>query len=126
MNAIQTGPVHGWPLKFFGNNTTIPDIPFNSPEWKYKARLELNDLLLSDSFLSLGIRHVEAYDYLSGRWTGRIENSTIADLALGWRLPKQDLTLKFSWSNITDQDKTELLGTPAIPSFATFEIYKKF
>lgn len=113
-------------LKSFENTTTIPDIPFNSPEWKYKAQLELSDLLVKHSFATLGVRSVDAYDYLSGRWAGRIESTTVADLALGINFPDDQWSAKLSWSNATDQDKTELLGTPAVPSFLTFELYKKF
>ena len=113
-------------LKSFDNNTTIPDIPFNSPEFKYKAQIDLNDLWVRNGFANLGVRSVDAYDYLSGRWVGRIQATTVADLALGINFPEQELAFKLSWSNVTDQDKTELLGTPAIPSFITFEVYKRF
>lgn len=113
-------------LDEFENNTAIPDIPFNAPEWKYKAQLDISDVWFQNSFVNLGIRRVDAYDYLSGRWNGRINNSTIADLAIGYTIPAQNFSMKLSWSNLSDQDETELLGTPAVPSFLTFELFKKF
>ena len=113
-------------LDSFSNNTTIPDIPFNTPEWKYKGDLLLKDYFAKGTFLNLGARNVAAYDYLSGRWNGRIQSSTIVDMAVGYQVPKADWLLKLSVSNLFDQDDTELLGTPAIPRFVTFEIYKKF
>lgn len=113
-------------LDSFDNNTNIPDIAFNTPEWKYKAQLKLDDLFYPNTFANFHVRSVDAYDYLSGRWNGRIQSTTIADMALGVKFPEKDMMLKLSWSNITDQDKTELLGTPAVPSFVTFEIFKKF
>ncbi|CAM2010534.1 TonB-dependent receptor plug domain-containing protein [Acanthopleuribacter pedis] len=113
-------------LDSFENTTTIPDIPFNTPEWKYKASLNIKDLFAPNSFLTLTGRRVNAYDYLSGNWSGRIDTFSEFNLAAGYTVPKVDTLLKLSWSNVTDEDKTQLLGTPAQPSFLTFEIYQKF
>lgn len=113
-------------LASFENTTTIPDIPFNTPEWKYKASLTVADVFAPNSFLTLTGRRVNGYDYLSGNWSGSIENFSEFNLAAGYRVPKIDTLLKLSWSNVTDQDKTQLLGTPAQPSFLTLEIYQKF
>lgn len=113
-------------LASFENTTTIPDIPFNTPEWKYKASLNIADVFAPNSFLTLTGRRVNGYDYLSGNWSGSIENFSEFNLAAGYRIPKVDTLLKLSWSNVTDQDKTQLLGTPAQPSFLTLEIYQKF
>ena len=113
-------------LESFENDSSIADIPFNTPEFKFKADLTVKNIFTDNTFLSLGGRHVDAYDYLSGNWNGRLEANTIFDMALGYTIPDKDLILKLSASNVTDSDKTELLGTPAIPSFISFEVFKKF
>lgn len=113
-------------LKTFDNDTTIPDIPFNTPEWKVKADLTLKNFAVENNFVTIGGRFVDEYDYLSGNWNGTIQANTVFDMAVGYIVPDKDLIFKFSWSNMTDSDKTELLGTPAIPTFVSFEIYKKF
>ena len=90
------------------------------------ASLNVKDLPWRDSFFNISGRSTDGYDYLSGNWSGRLEDSFVTDLAVGYRLAQTDTLLKLSWSNVFDQDKTELLGTPAVPSFVTFEIYQKF
>lgn len=117
----------GWSdLDTFDNNTTIPDIPFNTPEWKYKAELDWRDAFTEGLFFNIGARSVDSYDYLSGRWTGTINQSTFVDFATGYFLPRSETLLKISVSNVFEEDESELLGTPALPRFITFEIMHKF
>lgn len=113
-------------LDSFDNDSTIADIPFNTPEWKFKADLTLKDLGWDGFFLTLGGRHVDEYEYLSGNWNGIVEANTIFDMAAGYSIPDQNLVFKVSASNVTDSDKTELLGASAIPRFITAEVYKRF
>ena len=113
-------------LESFENNTAIPDIPFNTPELKYKAQVNFRDIFAENTFLTFSGRRVNGYDYLSGRWAGAIDSSFYLDIAAGYRIPDQDLMLKASFSNATSSDNTELLGAPATPQFFTFEVIKKF
>jgi len=112
-------------LNSFNNNTVIPDIPFNTPEWKYKASLNWDKFVVDKAFFNMSGRLTDSYEYLSGRWSGEIDADPIFDLAFGYNLMENSY-LKLSWSNVTDQDKSELLGTPALPSYVTFEFFKKF
>jgi iron complex outermembrane receptor protein len=113
-------------LSSFDNNTTIPDIPFNTPEWKYKATLDWRDVIAKGLYVNVGARSVDSYDYLSGNWNGTVEAATVVDFATGYFLERTDTLFKLSISNLFDQDDTELLGTPAVPRFATFEVIHKF
>ncbi len=113
-------------LKTFDNTTAIPDIPFNTPEMKYKASFTLKDLPWENTFFTAGGRKNNTYDYLSGRWSGTLRDTFYLDMAAGYVIPEQELSFKLSWTNANRSDKTELLGAPASPSFVTFEVSKKF
>ena len=103
-------------LKSFQNNTPIPDLPFNTPEWKIKGTLSLKDIWLENTLLNLGLRHVDEYEYHSGRWNGVIENSTYVDLTAGYRWVDKDTLFKINVNNLLDEDETELIGVPAMPA----------
>jgi len=113
-------------LKTFENTTSIPDIPFNTPEMKYKAQFTWTDIPWENTFFTAGGRKNNTYDYLSGRWAGTLKDTFFMDVAAGYTIPSQQMTFKLSWTNALHSEKTELLGAPASPSFVTFEISKKF
>jgi iron complex outermembrane receptor protein len=99
---------------------------FNTPEKKIKGSMVFNNLLVEDSFLSFAGRHVGSYPYLSGRWAGTIGDYTIVDMAMGYNMKDHEMRFKLGVANLFDQNKTELIGLPALPRFITFEIQKKF
>lgn len=113
-------------LKSFDNSTPIPDLPFNTPEWKIKGTLSLKDIWMENTLLNLGLRHVDGYEYHSGRWNGDIENSTYLDLTLGYRWTDKDTLFKLNVNNLLDEDSTELIGVPTMPRLISFEISKRF
>jgi len=113
-------------LDSFENDTAIPDLPYNTPEDKYKGTFTLSNMIVDNTFFSMSGRHTEEYPYISGRWVGDIGPSTIFDFSAGYRWDPQDMLFKLSVANIFDEDETELLGVPVVPRFITFEIQKRF
>ena len=69
---------------------------------------------------------MDAYDYLSGRWVGEIGPYTIFDFSTGYDWKEKGLLFKVATSNLTDENKTELIGVPVLPTFVTFQISKKW
>jgi iron complex outermembrane receptor protein len=113
-------------LKSFTNDTAIADLPYNTPEDKRKFSITYTNYLREGTFSGLSMRHVDEYPYLSGRWVGDIGPYNIFDFATGFDWADKDMLFKLSVSNLTDENKTELIGLPVIPRFITFEIQKKW
>lgn len=112
-------------LDSFTNDTAIPDLPFNSPEDKLKGSISYTGL--ENAFFGINYRSVlDDYAYVSGRWAGTIQSTSIADFAAGYTIPDAETTIRVSIQNLFDEDNTELLGVPAVPRFFTVDVTKKW
>jgi len=120
-------------LDDFTNDTAIPDLPYNTPENKIKLGLTWKNLIMEDTFLNFGMRNVDEFNYISGRWVstdtsplGAVNSQTMVDMATGYNWKAQQVTFKLSVSNLLDEDSVSLPGLPPARRLTSLEVMKKF
>lgn len=107
-------------LQSFTKKTGEPDLLLNVPEDKLKGVLTLSNLGIKGWFASLSVRRTSAYAFESGYWSakkffpadGKVPARTVADLTLGYDLPKLGASFKVAVNNLTDDQNVDVLGAP--------------
>jgi iron complex outermembrane receptor protein len=117
------------------------ELSFNTPENKYSLGLVLKDVLTKGTQASLSMRHVDEYDFVSGRHRataagrgtgafqfvdrGPLGGFNSVDLNLSWRLDN-GVQLNLSVANLLNEPMREMVGSPSIRRLAIAEIKYSF
>jgi outer membrane receptor protein involved in Fe transport len=103
---IINGNVSWYGTTDFYNELTKKNDPINAPKWKWNAGLKYN-ASLGDIILNL--RHVDAFQWSDGIWSGVIGPYTILDFFYTYHI-SENLKFNLSALNLNNDIHKELVG----------------
>lgn len=117
------------------------ELSFNTPELKYNFGISFDNIFIKGFYASFSMRHVSAYDFISGshRATeegkgtgpgpfqdrGALGGFNTFDLFLGYNV-SSGIGISFSLTNILDTPLREFVGSPTIQRMAVAEVRYTF
>lgn len=113
---------------FENTNALQQDLLLNAPAFKLRGSVQGEDLGLRNSFFRVDGRYFTAYEFASGYWNsktllgGKVPSRVVLDATLGYKLPKQGLTISGTVSNILDDHSPDVLGAPIPERFAWLQV----
>lgn len=124
-------------------NGNVEEVAFNAPKRKYNAGVTYENLFGRGSYVSLGFRHVDEYDFVSGshratkagkgkvppddpfRDRGPLGGFNSLDLYFGYALAN-GVAFNVSITNILNEPLREFVGSPEIRRLAVGEVRYSF
>jgi iron complex outermembrane receptor protein len=120
-------------LVSFENDSALQqDLMLNAPRFKVRGSVQGDGLGLANSFWRLDGRFHAAYDFASGFWNserqlgGKVPSRAVVDLTLGYKLPKQGVTISGTVANLLDDRTPDVLGAPIPRRFAWLQVAYDF
>jgi iron complex outermembrane receptor protein len=105
-------------VSFENTNPLEKNLTLNAPAFKLRGSLTTNDLGIKSSFLRVDARYHTAYAFESGFWSsstllgGKVPGRTVVDATIGYKLPKQHITVTGTVANMLDNRTPDVLGAP--------------
>jgi len=122
-------------------NGNVEEVAFNAPKRKYNAGVTYENLVGRGSYVSLGFRHVDEYDFVSGshratkagkgtgndpfKDRGPLGGFNSLDLYFGYAFAN-GLAFNVSITNILNEPLREFVGSPEIRRLAVGEVRYAF
>lgn len=122
-------------------NGNVEEVAFNAPKRKYNAGITYENLVGRGSYVSLGFRHVDEYDFVSGshratkagkgtgndpfKDRGPLGGFNSLDLFFGYAFAN-GIALNVSITNIANEPLREFVGSPEIRRLAVGEVRYSF
>jgi iron complex outermembrane receptor protein len=96
------------------------EVALNAPRWKGSLGLQYR----GKGGLSAGVRgrYVDAFPVASGVYVGDVENYTVFDLNVGYKIPGTSLSAQLDISNLLDDEYQSFPGTPVIGRFSLLRL----
>jgi outer membrane receptor for ferrienterochelin and colicins len=119
-------------VSFSNNNALTSDLLLNAPMYKLRGSVQTDDLGIVNSFLRLDGRYHSRYEFASGRWNsmtllgGKVPARTCFDMTIGYRLPKQGITVSGTIANMFDNRDPDVLGAPDPRRYAWLQVAYDF
>ncbi|HEX5061947.1 MAG TPA: TonB-dependent receptor [Kofleriaceae bacterium] len=113
---------------FENTNPLQTDLLLNAPAFKLRGSVQGDDLGLKNSFWRVDSRWHTAYEFASGYWNsmtllgGKVPARMVLDLSLGYKLPKQGITISGTVANLLDNNDPDVLGAPIPRRFAWLQV----
>ena len=108
---------------FSSGDSAQRELLLNVPTVKLKGAMTLNGLVLPDSFVRVGGRWHNAYDFESGYWSsarfGEVPAGFLADLGAGYTFTSTGLSVSATVSNLFNNHDPDVLGVP-VPARLAF------
>jgi len=105
-------------VKFDNDNALQKDLLLNAATFKLRGSAQAEDLPIKNTFARLDGRYRNRYAFESGYWNSetllgrKISARVVVDVTLGYKLPKQGLTISGTVSNLFDDPVPDVLGAP--------------
>jgi outer membrane receptor for ferrienterochelin and colicins len=119
-------------LKFHSNDPSQPSLLLNVPDFKFKASVTLQNLLVKNSFLRLFGRYQTAFEFRSGRWNsalfyegGKVPARFVADIGAGYTF-SNGLALSANVFNVLGDKGVDVLGAPQGGVMASVQLAYKY
>ncbi|RMI27540.1 MAG: hypothetical protein D6681_00435, partial [Calditrichaeota bacterium] len=119
----------------------VDELSFNAPRNKYNLGISVDNVIRPGTFASLSMRHVDAYDFISGshratkagkgtgehpfKDRGPLGGFESFDLFFGYN-PGRGVGFTVSITNIFDKPLREFVASPAIRRLAVAEVRLTF
>jgi iron complex outermembrane receptor protein len=103
---------------FTNGNPLQKDLLLNAPTFKLRGSVAGEDLGVKHSFWRVDGRYHTAYAFASGYWNsmtllgGKVPNRAVVDVSVGYKLPKQNVTIMGTVANLLDDKNPDVLGAP--------------
>ncbi|HEY5950221.1 MAG TPA: TonB-dependent receptor [Kofleriaceae bacterium] len=103
---------------FENTNPLQKDLVLNAPSYKLRGSVQGEDLGLKNSYWRVDGRYHTAYEFASGYWNsmtllgGKVPARTVIDVSVGYKLPKQAITISGTVANLLDNNDPDVLGAP--------------
>src|SRR5262249_49728554 len=105
-------------VNFENSNSLQTNLNLNAPTFKVRGSVEADGVGLKDSFLRVDGRYHTPYPFASGYWNSQmllghnVPSRVVLDATLGYKLPKQHITITGTVANLLDNQTPDLLGAP--------------
>jgi outer membrane receptor for ferrienterochelin and colicins len=119
-------------VSFENNNALQKDLLLNVPTVKFRGSAQVDDLPIANAFGRLDGRYRNRFGFESGYWSGetllgrKMSARVVVDLTLGYKLPKQNLTISGTVANLFDDPVPDVLGAPEPGRFAWLQVVYDF
>jgi iron complex outermembrane receptor protein len=105
-------------VSFTNTNPLQKDLTLNAPAFKLRGSIQTEDIPVKNTFLRVDGRYHTAYAFESGYWSssallgGKVPSRAVVDVTMGYRLPKQKITISGTVANLFDDQVPDVLGAP--------------
>ncbi|MGE0545827.1 MAG: TonB-dependent receptor [Kofleriaceae bacterium] len=119
-------------VSFENTNALQSDLLLNAPLYKLRGSVQADDLGIKNSFWRVDGRFHTAYEFASGRWDsrvllgGKVPARTCFDMTVGYKLPKQGITISGTIANMFDNRDPDVLGSPNPRRYAWLQLVYDF
>lgn len=104
---------------FQNDDSTLPNLLLNVPQFKTRLGITTQDLGIANSFLRIATRYQSAYKFASGRWVssafyadGLIPQRFVVDAAAGYKFGN-GMQVSLNVYNLFNDRGVDVLGAPA-------------
>jgi outer membrane receptor for ferrienterochelin and colicins len=115
---------------FSSGDSPQQELLLNVPTVKLKGAITVSGLVLDSSYVRLGGRWHNAFDFESGYWSsarfGEVPASFLADVGAGYTFPGAGISVSASVSNVFDNHDPDVLGVPVPRRFAFLQVAYAF
>jgi iron complex outermembrane receptor protein len=105
-------------VEFENDSALQKDLLLNAPTFKLRGSAQTEGLGIPNSFARLDGRYHNRFGFESGYWNTetllghKMPARVVVDVTLGYKLPKQGLTISGTVSNLFDDPVPDVLGAP--------------
>ena len=111
---------------FSSGDSPQQELLLNVPTVKFKGAVTLNGLLLRDSFVRVGGRWHNAFDFESGYWSsarfGEVPAGFLADLGAGYTFTSTGISVSANVTNLFNNHDPDVLGVPVPGRLAFLQV----